>query len=128
MKNASAPSESSVDDCSGLFIVGGPGDVGRGWAWCLTDDGLSNRVVHYIDGYGWLGHQTHVLEVIHPNEAEQFGLDLPGYVGRRNRLAYSLLRAKYVENPEAFCREILAPVLNHALASKRRRRVGAGIG
>lgn len=103
-----------------VFLNGSPGDPGHGYAYCQTCQGESDRVIHYISNYGWLGHATHVLELIPDNEVLEFGIDAPGFAGRRNRLVYCFCRARYAENVELFCREIFAPVINQALKTRKK--------
>jgi hypothetical protein len=98
------------------FANGSPRDPGRGWAWCQTCQGESGRVVHYIMNWGWLGHESHLFELIPESEVLEFGLDAPGLLGRKRRLAYCSMRTRYSNDPERFIREVLAPL------SKSRRR------
>ena len=104
------------------FLINGPEDPCDGYAFCLSCISLAGRVVHFISGYGWLGHASCLLSPIPESEVVEFGLDASGFQGRRNKLAYSCLRARYGDDPELFCREILAPVLNQTLKSWKRKK------
>jgi hypothetical protein len=108
--------QDNLDSAQKVFVIGSIGDPRHGWGFCETCSGECGRVVHYIPGWGWLGHATHFLEVIPIWEVHQFGLDAPGLLGRKRRLAYCSMRAKYSENPERFIREVLV------LLSKSSRR------
>ncbi len=109
---------------SHLFIAGGTDDPRCGFSWCKTGDGVTNRVVQYLDeiaksfGCGWLGHAGHVHETITEDEVHEFRLNW----GRRYRVVYSVLRAHYTEYPELFVREVLAPIMNQAALSKKKLR------
>jgi|SRR5208282_5129270 len=96
-----------------VFIAGSLDDPRSGWAWCKTETGVVNRVAHYHDEIGWF-HVGHVLEIISPEEVDEFHLSW----GRKYRVAYALLRARYADDPETFCREILVPAMNRSALSK----------
>jgi hypothetical protein len=112
-----------VESTKKVFVNGSPRDPGRGWAYCQTCQGEFGRVVHYILGWGWLGHAGHILEQIPDGEVIEFGLNAPGFLGRKRRLAYCSMRGRYSENPERFCREILVPAMNQTFKVMRRNQV-----
>lgn len=123
------PSEESLEtqtqneDLFTCFIPGGTNDPGFGYAWCFScEPGIRsvNKVVHYIRGYGWLGHGDCILEAISSDETEAFQLSLPGNVGRRHRITYQYLR---LLAPETFVRTFLAPHFNREFRKHRCNRI-----
>ena len=108
-------------DLSDVFIPDGNNDPELGYAWDLSSEPGSrsaNKIVHYIEGYGWLGHKNCLLEVIAADETELFGLNLPGNVGRKRRVTYQNLR---LLAPELFVKMFLAPHFNRELRKRMRR-------
>ena len=119
-KNNDFSSESYGENAH-VFTPAQHGDPEQGWAWCFTDDDAPrvgcNKVVHYIQDYGWLGHHNCILEAIPSDEAELFRLDLPGNVGRQGRITYQCLR---LLSPESFIQMFLAPYFNREVRKHMR--------
>jgi len=112
-----------VETSQKSFRIGSAEDPRDGYAFCLSCASLAGRVVHYILDSGWLGHQICVLSPIPQGEVVEFGLAAPGFLGRKNKLAYSCLRARYGDDPQLFCKEILAPALNQTFKVMRKKKV-----
>jgi hypothetical protein len=62
-------------------------------AWCLTCEWPRKKLAHFIDGIGFVGHNSHILEPIPAEDIEDFHLTLGGGPGRIARNRYEVLRA-----------------------------------
>lgn len=62
-------------------------------AWCLTCEFPRRKLAHFIDGIGFVGHNSHILEAVPNEDVEDFQLTLGGGPGRILRLKYEIYRA-----------------------------------
>ena len=62
-------------------------------AWCLSCEFPTRKLAHFLDGLGFVGHNSHILEPIPSEDIKDFNLTLGGGPGRIARNRYEVIRA-----------------------------------